>query len=93
MADPKTRPFRRGDKVAVHGMTVTSTPGPHRGRVVCADRKSKYFQPLIVLIDDGETELVESFCSDGTRYLTGRHIHLTLGWPKDLVPIPAAKEA
>lgn len=81
--DKTKRPFRKGDKVTVHGYMMTETQGPHLGRVVCDNRKSKYNQTLIVCGEDGDSEFVEFFCPDGTRYLPGSHVHLTLGWPKE----------
>lgn len=73
------RPFRVGDPVTVHNY-IRSDTGPVRGRVICVNRKTRYNQPVVVLIDMGDQEEIEVFCPDGTRYLQGSETHLTLGW-------------
>lgn len=80
--------FRTGDRVTVHDfMEANGQPVP--GRVLCDNRKSNYGQVLVVLIDLGDQEMVEFFKADGTRYIPGQRLHITLGWEgKEGMPSP-----
>ncbi len=77
-----SRPFfRDGDRVTVHGIDKA---GPVRGRVVCANKKSKYGLTLVVLYDspDRDAEQVATFTSEGKRFLEEDKAFLALGWEK-----------
>lgn len=80
------RPFRNNDRVSVHNYMQHEDGNRgkvFKGRVICANRNTKYLQSIIVLVDIGDTETVEAFCPDGTRYLDGSTLSITLGWPKE----------
>lgn len=75
------RPFRVNDRVTITGLVQTNKEAC-RGRVVCSNRKSRYNQGVVVLCDIGDQEIIECFCPDGTRWLPGGEMILTLGWPE-----------
>lgn len=80
------RPFRNNDRVSVHNYMHRDPEFNGRilkGRIVCVNRKTRYLQSIVVLVDIGDSETIEAFCSDGTRYLDGSTLKITLGWPKD----------
>lgn len=82
------RPYRVNDRVSVHNYMQVEPEYKgkvFKGRVVCVNRKTRYMQSVVVLVDIGDTETIEAFCPDGSRYLDGSTMTITLGWPKELV--------
>ena len=76
--------FRVGDRVMVHGCPITSNPNRLcRGRVICVNRKHKYGLTIVVLYETArDSEMIETFKPDGSRFLTSDPCHITLGWDK-----------
>lgn len=75
--------FRNRDRVTVHGFLLSNKEKKHRGRVICDNRKSRINHPIIILIDLGDTEITESFMTDGTRGRGMNDCYLTLGWENE----------
>lgn len=92
--------FRVNDRVSVHGFGPAKTlclpnDGENvvlRGRVICANRRSRYGLSVVVLVDLPHGEQIETFTETGGRALERDKTCITLGWP-NVTPTPKKAQA